>query len=295
MLRKSAPKPWLDPAVASAEPEPEPEPDPAPPFEADLSRRWEDQAMEDRVREAVEARHFHLHYQPIVSVARGEVVGVEALLRLTSLVGRVRPEAFLPLVDSGRMWPEVGGWVLDQACRQTLPWAADELWLTVNVAAEQVEPGYADGVLHTLESTGFPPEQLCLELTTTADLHDPVAAWAELRNLKSQGVHLLIDDFGTAGSSIADLCRFRIDAVKIAPMFVAGLGRDAEAEAIVAALVGLAHALDIQTIAEGVETAGQLEQLRTLDCDLAQGFHIVKPAEASTITGFIATAASRWR
>lgn len=295
MLRRSAPKPSLDPAVAVAIAEPEPEPDPAKPFEADLQRPWEERVMEDRVREAVEARSFHLHYQPVVSVAGGEAVGVEALLRLTSSIGRVKTETFLPLLDAGHRWGEVGKWVLDHACRQALPWAAEELWLTVNVSAEQLEAGYAAGVLHTLESTGFPPELLCLELTTTVDLHDPVAAWTELRNLKSQGVHLLIDDFGTAGSSIADLCRFRIDAVKIAPMFVSGLGRDAEADAIVAALVGLAHALDIQTIAEGVETSGQLEQLRTLDCDLAQGFHFVRPADASTITGFIATAASRWR
>ena len=288
MLRRSAPKPALEPDATIPAPQPAPEtpPEAPPPPDAMSQRRWEEEAMENRVREAVDARHFHLHYQPVVSVASGEAVGVEALLRLNSMVGRVRTESFLPLLDAGHLWGEVGGWVLGQACRQALPWAADELWLTVNVAAEQLAAGYADEVLRTLESTGFPPELLCLELTTTG-LADPVSAWAELRTLKSQGVRLLIDDFGTAGSSIADLARFRLDAVKIAPMFVSGLGRDPETEAIVAALVGLAHALDLQTIAEGVETAAQLDRLRTLDCDLAQGFHLLKPAAADSIAGFL--------
>ena len=288
MLHRSAPKPSPELVATMAVPEPNSEAQPEGPLDAAEShRRWEERVMADRVREAVEARRFHLHYQPVVSVTGGAAVGIEALLRLESDVGRVRTENFLPLLDSAHLWGEVGGWVLDRACRQALPWAADELWLTVNVAAEQLEAGYADEVLQTLESTGFAPELLCLELTTTADLHDPVTAWAELRSLKSQGVRLLLDDFGTAGSSIADLSRFRLDAVKIAPMFVAGLGRDPETEAIVAALVGLAHALDIQTIAEGVETAGQLDRLRTLDCDLAQGFHFLRPADADTIAGFI--------
>ncbi|HEY3238879.1 MAG TPA: EAL domain-containing protein [Acidimicrobiia bacterium] len=257
-------------------------------LEADLERRWEERVEDERIREAVEARRFHLYYQPVVSVAGGEVVGVEALLRLNSDVGRVRSEIFLPLLDSGQLWGEVGLWVLERACREALPWAADELWLTVNVAAQQLDAGYAAGVLKTLEATGFPPELLCLELTTTAGLRDPILAWTELRILKSRGVGLLIDDFGTAGSSIADLVSFRLDAVKIAPDFVAGLGRDPEADAIVAALVGLAHALDMQAIAEGVETTRQLDRLKALGCDLAQGFHLQRPGDAGTITRFIA-------
>ncbi|MGH9034808.1 MAG: EAL domain-containing protein, partial [Acidimicrobiia bacterium] len=226
MGRWSAPHPSPEPAVTTVEPQPEPDPgpDPEPPPEANPNMRWEERAMEDRAREAVDERRFHLHYQPVVSVADGDVVGVEALLRLNSYAGRVRTETFLPLLDSAHLWGEVGGWVLDQACRQALPWAADERWLTVNVSADQVDTGYADGVVQTLEATGFPPELLCLELTTTAGLHDPVTAWAELRHLKSLGVRLLLDDFGTAGSSIADLCRFRLDAIKIAPMFVTALG-----------------------------------------------------------------------
>ena len=250
--------------------------------------RWEERVADERIREAVDARRFHIHYQPVVSLADGEVVGVEALLRLNSDVGRVQSEYFLPIVDAEHLWGEVGALVLERACREALPWAAEDLWLTVNVAAEQLEPGFAAGVLQTLEATGFPTELLCLELTSTSGLRDPAQAWAELRILKSRGVRLLIDDFGTAGSSIEDLARFRLDAVKIAPGFVAGLGREPEAEAIVAALIGLAHALDMHAVAEGVETARQLDRLSELDCDLAQGFHLCRPGDTATITRFIA-------
>lgn len=260
-------------------------------LEADQDRRWEERVTEERVREAVDARRFHLHYQPIVSVTGGDVVGVEALLRLSSDVGRVRSENFLPIIDSERLWGEVGRWVLERACREALPWAAEEIWLTVNVSTQQLEPGYAEGVLQTLATTGLPPELLCLELTATTGLRDPATAWTELRVLKSHGVGLMIDDFGTAGSSIEDLARFRLDAVKIDPAFVAGLGAEPEAEAIVAALVGLAHALDMQAVAEGVETPGQLHRLQALGCDLAQGFHVQRPGDAGTIARFIAASA----
>ncbi len=253
---------------------------------------WQDKAVDLRVQEAVDARRFHLHYQPIVAVAGGEVVGVEALLRLNSDVGRVRTDHFLPLLESARLWPVVGAWILQHACRQALPWVASEVWLTLNLSTQQVGAGYAEGVLRVLEATGFPPEFLCLELTTTAGL-DPALAWTELRQLKYQGVRLLIDDFGTAGSSIADLAQYRLDGVKIAPSFVAGLGSEPEAEAIVAALVSLAHALDMTAIAEGVETEAQRTRLQAVGCDLAQGFHFLRPGEASLIPGFIATSDDR--
>ena len=253
---------------------------------------WQDKAVDRRVQEAVNARRFHLHYQPIVSVAGGEVVGVEALLRLNSDVGRVRSDHFLPLLESALLWPEVGAWVLSQACRQALPWVASEVWLTLNVSAQQVGDGYAAGVLRTLETAGFPPEFLCLELTSTVGL-DPALAWAELRQLKYRGVRLLIDDFGTAGSSIADLAQYRLDGVKIAPAFVAGLGSEPESEAIISALVGLAHALDMTTIAEGVETADQRDRLQAIGCDLAQGYHFMRPGEPSLIPGYIAAADDR--
>ncbi len=262
-------------------------------LEADHDRRWEERVTDERVREAVDARRFHLHYQPVVSVADGDVVGVEALLRLSSDVGRVQSENFLPIIDSERLWGDVGRWVLDRACQEALPWAAEEIWLTVNVSTQELEPGYAEGVLQTLATTGLPPELLCLELTATTGLRDPATAWTELRSLKSQGVGLMLDDFGTAGSSIEDLARFRLDAVKIAPGFVAGLGSEPEADAIVSALVGLAHALDMQAVAEGVETPGQLARLRALDCDLAQGFHFLRPGDAGAISRFVAAAGSR--
>jgi len=163
----------------------------------------------------------------------------------------------------------------------------------VNVSAHQLVPGFANLVLGTLAVAAFPADRLGLELTNPARLDELSgdtsgargfsAAWNELRQLKSCGVRLFIDDFGTAGASIVDLKRFAIDAVKIDGSFVKGLTHHEEDDAIVGALIGLAHSLGMQAVAEGVETAAQLEHLRALGCDLARGFHFGAPGSAGFV------------
>ncbi|MGH8992937.1 MAG: EAL domain-containing protein [Acidimicrobiia bacterium] len=250
-----------------------------------------DRLLEQRLREAVAAGKFDLRYQPIISVADGQIVAVEALLRWESEVGRVPAAAFVPILEATGLVNDVGPMVMAKACREARSWidAHPGLILTVNISPQQLQVGFADWVLGTLAATRFPADQLCLDLMQTTFIADPTVAWTELRRLKSAGVSLFLDDFGSSGSSIADLRRFSVDAVKIDPTFVSGLGNSAEDESVVEALIALAHALGMRTVAEGVETAVQLERLEALGCDLAQGFHIMEPSPASDVTAALAS------
>jgi EAL domain-containing protein (putative c-di-GMP-specific phosphodiesterase class I) len=252
-----------------------------------------DRMFEQRLREAVAAGKFDLRYQSIVSVATGDIVAVEALLRWESEVGRAPAASFVRMLESTGLVKDLAPVVLTQACREARPWvlAHPGVRLTVNVSPQQLEKGFADSVLGTLSATRFPAERLCLELLPTNVVADPQAAWGELRQLKSAGVSVFLDDFGSLGSSIADLRRFNVDAIKIDPAFVSGLGESVEDEAVVVALIALAHALGMQTIAEGVETAIQLQRLQALGCDLAQGYHFMEPARAADLTARLASAA----
>lgn len=235
--------------------------------------------LEARLREAVVGGAFHLHYQPVVSVIDGRPRALEALLRWESDTGRVAPGTFIPVLEATGLIKDVGPWILSQACLQARPWleAVPDLVLAVNVSPQQLVAGFAESVLDIVQISGLRPEHLCLELVRPAAISDPVTAWSELRRVKSLGVRLFVDDFGALGSSIADLRRFRVDAVKIDPTLVSGLGHNPEDEAIAAALVSLAHALGMLAIAEGVETEAQLQRLRALGCDLAQGYHLFEP------------------
>ena len=244
-----------------------------------------DTAFAREVLRAAGEGRFHLDYQPLFSVRDETPIGVEALLRLDTDSGRAAPGRFLPVLEASELIGSVGEWVLTTAARELVGWTASGAapLLAVNVAAGQLEPGFAEVVLGALEAAGLPANRLCLELTHPARISDPVTAWAELRNLKYCGVRLFIDDFGTAGASIVDLKRFIIDAVKVDSSFVHGLGVNDDDDAIVAALIGLAHSLGMQAVAEGVETQEQYTRLRELGCDLAQGFLLGSPAPASVV------------
>lgn len=241
--------------------------------------------LEARLRAAALAGTFHLHYQPLVSVHDGRLHALEALLRWESDTGRVSPGTFVPVLEATGLIADVGPWILAQACDQARPWldAVPDLLLAVNISPQQIVPGFAESVLDILQISGIRPERLSLELVRPAAIVDPVAAWNELRRVKSFGVRLVVDDFGALGSSIADLRRFCVDAVKIDPSLVAGLGHSADDEAIVAALISLAHALGMQAIAESVENEAQLQLLRALGCDLAQGFHLIEPLAPAAV------------
>jgi len=247
-------------------------------------------SFEQQVREAAEGRRFHVHYQPLFSVPDDAIIGVEALLRWDSDSGRIAPARFVPVLESTGLIEAVGEWVLAEACQELAAWPrhGGPGLLTVNVSAYQLVPGFANLVLGTLAASGFPADRLCLELTNPARLEDSSMAWSELRQLKSCGVRLFLDDFGMAGASIVDLKRFVIDAVKIDGSFIKGMRQHDDDDTIVAALIGLAHALGMLAIAEGVESADQLQRVKTLGCDLAQGFHFGAPGSGDMVRGLFA-------
>jgi EAL domain-containing protein (putative c-di-GMP-specific phosphodiesterase class I) len=248
--------------------------------------------LDQRVREAAEHARFHLHYQPILALETRRVVAVEALLRWDSEVGPMPPGRFVPALENLGLIVPVGDWVLERACRQGRQWLDDHpdapINVAVNVSAQQIDkPGFADTVRWVLESSRLPAGQLCLEITDTLAIREPKAAWNELRQLKGLGVRLSIDDFGTAHASLNFVKAFSVDALKIDRSFVAGLGRNPEDGAIVKAVITLAHALGLETVAEGVENEEQLAQLLELGCDLGQGYHFFEPVPAATIDALL--------
>ncbi|MCZ7529135.1 MAG: EAL domain-containing protein [Acidimicrobiia bacterium] len=179
-----------------------------------------------------------------------------------------------------------------EACRQATRWDAEGvgsgLSMSVNLSARQfLLPDLPDIVSAAVRESGLPPERLCLEMTETALMDEGDATLASLEALRALGVQLSVDDFGTGYSSLAYLKRFPVDWLKVDQSFVDGLGTDAEDTAIVTAVISLAHALDLHVVAEGVETADQLANLRTLGCDIGQGTLFSAPMPASELRAFL--------
>jgi diguanylate cyclase (GGDEF)-like protein/PAS domain S-box-containing protein len=265
------------------------------------------EAMRVRVLDAMQTEHFlhralerrelRLFYQPVVDVCDVSVVGVEALLRWEHPEhGLVSANRFVPVAEETGLIIPIGAWVLHEACRQARAWQAalDALpraMVEVNLSARQIDhPDVVSTVEAILTETGLSPSSLTLEITESALMNDDAAALRVLRALKEIGVTLAIDDFGTGYSSLSHLQRFPLDVLKIDKSFVDELGDDRGGNEIVAAVVKLAHALHLQVVAEGVETEQQLEVLRGLDCDHAQGFLFARPMPPHEIVDHIPVA-----
>jgi diguanylate cyclase (GGDEF)-like protein len=236
---------------------------------------------------AVARDELRLHFLPIVSCAAGRVAGFEALVRWEHPAhGLLYPHEFLPEAERTGAIVPMGAWALDQACRQMAAWheaGSTTLKLDVNLSLRQfAEPGLAAHVKRAVTETGLAPGSVWLEITEDTLMRDRALSEATLGRLHELGVQLVIDDFGTGASSLVALKQFPIDAVKIAPTFVAELGRDRDTDAICSAIVELAHSLGLGAIAEGVETLEQFAALRAVGCDLAQGhlFGSARPAES---------------
>jgi diguanylate cyclase (GGDEF)-like protein/PAS domain S-box-containing protein len=237
---------------------------------------------ESALRRALERGELRLHYQPAVDLASGAITGFEALIRWEHPTrGLLGPGAFIPLAEETGLIVGIGEWVLHEACTEAARWSRP-LTLSVNLSARQLaQPDLVATVRRALAETGIDPATLCLEITESAVMESGAATTAQLRALKSLGVQLAIDDFGTGFSSLAHLRRFPVDMLKIDGTFVAGLGNEPQDASIAAAVISLAHALDLKTVAESVETDGQLEILRGLGCDLGQGHLFARPAPAA--------------
>jgi len=251
--------------------------------------------LESSLRRAIERDELILLYQPQVSLETGEVIGSEALVRWQHPeLGLVSPSRFIALAEETGLIVPLGEWVLRAACRQAARWEREGMPLrqAVNVSARQLrEPGLAHTVQRILEETGLSPHLLDLELTESTLVAQGEAAVACLSALRALGVRISLDDFGTGYSSLAYLRRFPLDVLKVDRSFVQGLtarepgeSRDArqnkdarQNQAVVRAIIDMAHALDLEVVAEGVETFAQRETLRHLDCDFMQGFLFSPP------------------
>jgi diguanylate cyclase (GGDEF)-like protein/PAS domain S-box-containing protein len=255
------------------------------------------------IRGAVERGEFVLHYQPIVDLAGGEVVGLEALLRwVHPELGLVPPAEFIPLAESTGVIIALGEFVLREACRQARAWqrarpGLPPLAMSVNLSGVQLQhPGLVAAVSLALEDAELAPGLLTLEVTESVLAHETDDMVRRLRQLKGLGLRIAIDDFGTGLSSLAYLRRFPVDTIKIDRSFVDGIASDPTELALVRAMVRLAHSLKMQAVAEGVEFEAQAKRLTRLGCDLAQGYHFARPMDGPAATAFVVghTTLSMW-
>ena len=240
--------------------------------------------LEHDLRRAIERSELCLHYQPLVDLESGAVLGMEALLRWQHPVrGLVPPLSFIPLAEETGLILPIGRWVLETACRQVREWqrevpAAASLVVSVNLSARQfAQADLIVSVAAILDHAGLTPGSLELEITESVVMDQSEAAIERLRGLRALGVKLVLDDFGTGYSSLAYLRRLPLDTIKIDRSFVIGLGTDEADLPIVQAVISLAHGLGVDVVAEGIETAEQLQRLRELACDRGQGFFFARP------------------
>jgi EAL domain-containing protein (putative c-di-GMP-specific phosphodiesterase class I) len=230
-----------------------------------------------------------------VSLRTGETVGFEALARWEHPErGLLAPSEFIPLAEQTGLIVPLGRWVLAEACRQwrvfreQIPLGAPP-WMYVNLSARQFRhPELVEEVSAILSESGMDPGDLALEITESVIMEKRSTAVDILRALKDLGVRLAMDDFGTGYSSITNLKSFPVDVLKIDRSIVRGVDTEPENRAVVSATIGLAHALGLDVVAEGVETTGQLYELRSMGCDVAQGYYWQRPSSSEKITEVLA-------
>jgi diguanylate cyclase (GGDEF)-like protein len=239
------------------------------------------------LRHALERGELHVRYQPYVKLEDESIVGAEALVRWDHPDrGVIPPLDFIPLAEEMGLIVPIGRWVLGEASGQAVEWARrwpelGPLTLSVNISARQLQDrGFVGEVAEIVAEHGLPAERVVLELTESSLVEDPDQAVRRLRGLRELGIRLAIDDFGTGYSSLGYLQRYPIEILKVHRTFVAELGRHPDEPALATAILQLAHHLGMQTVAEGVEDAVQVEALLALGCRFAQGFHFSRPLTA---------------
>ncbi len=249
--------------------------------------------LEVSLRQGLDQNELELHYQPIVTTDGSEVIGVEALVRWRSPKrGMLAPQQFVPIAEETGLIVPMGRWVLEEACRKLREWTLaypdrKPLSVSVNLSALQfAQHRLPEDVAATLESTGLPASQLCLEITETVLMTDTATTRATLDALHDLGVRVAIDDFGTGYSSLSYLKKFAIDVVKLDRTFIEGLVTDPVDAEIASAVIRLSGALGIRTVAEGVETDSQRRMLVQLGCPLMQGYLTSRPLPADDFAAF---------
>ncbi|MEA2563825.1 MAG: hypothetical protein QOH06_5329 [Acidobacteriota bacterium] len=246
--------------------------------------------LETDLRRAVQEESFGIQYQPIVCLADGRMIGFEALVRWRHPVwGLVPPDQFIQVAEETGLILPIGRWVLSEACARLQQWQREypsdpPLTINVNLSRRQLlQVDLLDQIRCILARTKLPPESLQLEITESSILENPEAAIEFLHHLKSLNIGLCVDDFGTGYSSLSSLQQFPVNVLKIDRTFIDGMGPDGEKDEIVRAVVSLAHSLRMQVVAEGVETEGQLQRLRAMECDYGQGYLLCHAQDAEGI------------
>ncbi len=241
---------------------------------------------------AIERDEFTLHYQPLIDVKRGSVMGMEALLRWNHpQLGNISPVEFIPIAEESDMIKRIGEWVLHAACKQNKEWQDQgfaPVRIAVNISAIHFQdPCFLNLVTLVLNETGLSPTYLEIEITENCLLNDISTSIRVMEELKKMGVRISIDDFGTGYSTFNYLKMLPIDALKIDRTFIRDLENDANGQLIVAAIINLVHDLGIQVIAEGVETKEASRLLVQKNCDGLQGYLFSMPVSNTDAMSFI--------
>jgi diguanylate cyclase (GGDEF)-like protein/PAS domain S-box-containing protein len=257
-------------------------------------RAAERQAIETRLRAALEQQEFCLHYQPKVNLRTGEIVGAEALLRwLPTVNDPVSPSIFMPVAEASGLIRPIGAWVLREACQQTRRWLDAGLVLpriAINISAfEFRDDKFLESVFSALEEAHLPGAQLELELTESALMKNGEVAGYILESLRDRGVRLAVDDFGTGYSSLSNLRKYPIETLKIDKSFIHMVNSGGEEAEVVAAALNMARSLKLRCVAEGVETAEELAFLQAHHCELAQGHYFSRPLPARQFARLLQT------
>jgi diguanylate cyclase (GGDEF)-like protein len=251
--------------------------------------------LDTDLRHALERGEFRNFYQPIVSLAAGQIVGFEALLRWQHPTrGLLGPQEFIAVAEESGLIRELGWWNLCEACRQMRDWQAgsngySKLTISVNLSAKQfLQPNLVQDIKDLLNTLGLPPASLRLEITESTVMGDPASAAKMLHQIKSLGISLAIDDFGTGYSSLSYLHRFPLDTLKIDRSFISGVKEAGQGMDIASTILPMATNLRLDVVAEGVETVEQLAMLKKLHCKYGQGYYFSKPLSAEGAAALLA-------
>ena len=244
--------------------------------------------LETHIRKAIANKDFNLHYQPQIEVSTGKITGVEALLRWTDpVLGVVTPDKFIPVAEETGLIIPIGEWVFDEACKQLRQWydmGCDGIQVAINVSSIQFLRQRIPSVLHFyVRKYNLNPADIEIELTESIYMHSENHVTDTLSALRNMGVKIALDDFGTGYSSLAYLRRFPIDVLKIDRSFINEINVSNEGEAVINAIIRMAHAMNLKVVAEGVEDESQLGFLKKKGCDCVQGYYYYKPMPAEEV------------
>lgn len=255
------------------------------------SKGMERMMLLNQLRQAIDKDELVLHYQPLVDINSGEIIGLEALVRWENPErGLLYPDTFIPLAEETGLILQIGQWVLNEACRQTKEWIDEghDLMISVNISAKQFQhKGFIKELVDALTDSGLNPENLTLEITETIAISDMEHTISLLRMLKSFGVAVAIDDFGTGYSSLSYLNEMSVNELKIDRSFIWDIEKNDKNKMISNTIILLGKQLGLKVIAEGVENNEQLSILKELKCDIAQGYHFSRPVPKEIIDEMI--------